>query len=87
MLSDFLKSNYYVQKRNVNLRDSQINSVISQSSNNPTQACSFYFRLVYGRSLYRKIVHPLQWSRFAIKIEGLSKKESYSITQTKGKEP
>jgi hypothetical protein len=28
--------------------------------------------MVYDRSLYRKIVHPLQWTRFAMKIEGLS---------------
>ncbi|MHA2176468.1 MAG: hypothetical protein ACXACP_01470 [Candidatus Hodarchaeales archaeon] len=86
VLSKFLKSNYYIQKRKINVRDSRVNSIISKSSNNPTQACSLYFRLVYGRSLYRKIVHPLQWSRFAIKIEGLSSQESSSTTPSKEKE-
>ncbi|PWI48946.1 hypothetical protein CEE45_04240 [Candidatus Heimdallarchaeota archaeon B3_Heim] len=72
VLIEFLKENYYTTKKKLKILNSHLNSLISVSSSNPTQACSQYFRLVYNRSLYRKIVHPLQWTRFAIKIEGLS---------------
>ncbi len=72
ILTEFLKNNYYTTKKNLTLGDSQLNSVISISGSNPTQACTQYFRLVYNRTFYRKIVHPLQWTRFAMKIEGLS---------------
>jgi DNA primase large subunit len=83
ILLEFLKSNYYFQKKNTVPRDSYLNSVISQSSTNPTQACSSYFRLVYGKPFRYKIVHPLQWSRYAIKLEGLSSKETSSTVPSR----
>ena len=71
-LGDFLRNNFYTEKKRLVFKDSQLDSIIAKGTNNPTGVCTQYFRLIYGRSLYRKIVHPLQWTRFAMKIEGLS---------------
>ncbi|MHA1976925.1 MAG: hypothetical protein ACW98I_08515 [Candidatus Hodarchaeales archaeon] len=75
ILTEFLKENYYTTKKKLVITGSQLNSLISVSGSNPTQACSQYFREIYNRSFYRKIVHPLQWTRFAMKIEGLSSQQ------------
>ena len=72
ILAAFLKDNFQTEKKQIEVKDNRLNLIISQSATNPTQACSHYFNLIYGRSLYRKIVHPLQWTRFAIKLEGLT---------------
>jgi DNA primase large subunit len=74
ILSQFLKENYLTQKKDRTLSEKQLARLISQSSSNPTQACTEYFRLIYRRRPYRKIVHPLQWTRDATKLEGLQKK-------------
>lgn len=49
----------------------RLEKIVSQSGRNPTMACTMYFPNIYKRSLYRKIVHPLQWARYASKVEGL----------------
>jgi DNA primase large subunit len=82
-LLTFLKNNYYVQKKQISFSDSQLNPIITQSSNNPTQACSSFFRLIYGQPLYRKIVHPLQWTRYALKREGLTSEDSSASKESK----
>jgi DNA primase large subunit len=76
-LGDFLRKNYYTEKKRLVFQESQVNSLISKSTDNPTRVCTQYFRFVYGRSWHRdrKIVHPLQWTRYAMKIEGLTLEE------------
>ncbi len=74
ILSQFLKENYLTQKKGREFSEKQLQRLISLSSNNPTQACTEYFRYIYRRLPYRKIVHPLQWTRDATRFEGLHKK-------------
>ncbi len=75
-LVKFSKNNYLAQLKSRTLSEKQLEKIISQSANNPTQACTQYFQTIFGKYPYRKIVHPLQWSRFAIKHEGLFKEIS-----------
>jgi DNA primase large subunit len=74
-LQNFLNENFFTKTKRLEIPETRLNSVISQSTNNPTLACSQYFRLVYGRLFHRKIVHPLQWTRYAVKLEGLTSEQ------------
>ena len=38
--------------------------------------------MIYGRVLYRKIVHPLQWTRVAVKLEGLTSQQQKTTLQS-----
>lgn len=71
ILAEFLRNNFLTQKKSRSPSTGQINKIISKSSINPTIACLEYFRLLFQKSPFRAIVHPLQWARNASKIEGL----------------
>lgn len=81
ILSEFLAKNYLTQKKERTLSEKQLSMLISQSSSNPTQACTEYFRLIYRRKPYSKFVHPLQWTKFAIRLEGLQKDEKNDLAK------
>jgi DNA primase large subunit len=76
ILVKFLGNNYLTKIKSKNLTEKQLENIVTLSSRNPTQACSSYFFLIFGRSNYRKIVHPLQWARNATKLQGLMKEQS-----------
>jgi DNA primase large subunit len=71
ILMNFLSNNYLTQKKSLTPARNHLEKIVSQSGSNPTLACTMYFPSIYKRSLYRKIVHPLQWARYASKFEGL----------------
>ncbi|UCG90254.1 MAG: hypothetical protein JSU57_00580 [Candidatus Heimdallarchaeota archaeon] len=71
ILLEFLSNNYLTHKKSVTPSRNQLEKIISSSSRDPTLACKDYFPFIYGKTLYRKIVHPLQWARYASKFEGL----------------
>jgi DNA primase large subunit len=73
LLIKFLSTNYLTQKKSRVPSEKQLEKIVTQSANNPTEACTSYFPLIYGKPSYRKIVHPLQWARVAMKLEGLVK--------------
>ncbi len=75
ILLNFLSDNYLTNKKSVKPSRNQLERIVSRSGSNPTQACTEYFPSIYKRSLYRKIVHPLQWARYASKFEGLMVEE------------
>ena len=81
ILTPFLRNNYLTEKKSLVLSEKQLEDIISLSAINPTAACTQYFNRIYGRSFYGKIVHPLQWTRYASKLEGLivEEKEEGSI--------
>ncbi|MFX0014141.1 MAG: hypothetical protein ACFFB2_06600 [Promethearchaeota archaeon] len=85
ILIEFLSNNYLTNKKSIVPSKKQLERIISQSSSNPTLACTEYFPIIYGRTFYGKIVHPLQWARFASKIEGLIVDEKESDTASKNK--
>lgn len=69
ILVEYLNKNSLIRERKRSLTDAQLESYVSRSATNPTQTCSWYFQHIYGRSPSRKIVHPMQWVRYAIDIE------------------
>ncbi|MFX1282170.1 MAG: hypothetical protein ACFFB5_00885 [Promethearchaeota archaeon] len=71
ILIEFLSNNYLTHKKSVAPSKKQLEKIVSTSSRDPTLACKDYFPFIYKKSLYRKIVHPLQWARYASKFEGL----------------
>ena len=80
-LADYLKKNFLTERKRLEISEKRVNYLISQSARNPTQACSQYFNLIFGRPLYNKIVHPLQWTRVAIKFEGLAPQKETQSTE------
>ncbi|MHA2225621.1 MAG: hypothetical protein ACXAC8_10485 [Candidatus Hodarchaeales archaeon] len=71
ILAEFLGNNYLTSKKSLSLSKSQLEKLVSRSAVNPTQACTQYFSLVHKRQSFRKFVHPMQWARFAAKLENL----------------
>ena len=71
ILSEFLKNNILTQKKSQFPSRGELARLISQSASNPTLACTEYFRIIFKKPLSWKIVHPMQWTRDASRIEGL----------------
>ena len=71
ILLKFLSENYLVREKSITPSRNQLERIVSRSGSNPTLACTEYFPSIYKKSLYRKVVHPLQWARYASKFEGL----------------
>ncbi|NHJ03084.1 MAG: hypothetical protein EAX86_13185 [Candidatus Heimdallarchaeota archaeon] len=86
ILGEFLTQNHLVKRKSIVPSQKQLERMISLSSSNPTLACSQYFPVVYGRSLYRNIAHPMQWTRYASKVEGLLEEKSSKLAEKKDKE-
>ena len=79
----FLSNNFLTNKKSLTPSKKQLENIVSRSSRDPTLACKDYFPLIYRKSLYRKIVHPLQWARYASKFEGLMVEEKESDSPIK----
>ncbi|MFX0049656.1 MAG: hypothetical protein ACFE8U_00055 [Candidatus Hermodarchaeota archaeon] len=73
LLIKFLGNNYLTQIKAKSPSERQLEKIVNRSVNDPTNACTSYFLLIFDKPSYRKIVHPLQWSRVAMKLEGLAK--------------
>ncbi len=71
ILVNFLSKSFLTKKKSRSPTKKQQENFVSRSAKDPTLACTQYFQYIYGRQTYRKIVHPMQWARFATKIEGL----------------
>ncbi|UCG03068.1 MAG: hypothetical protein JSW11_03580 [Candidatus Heimdallarchaeota archaeon] len=71
ILFKFLSNNYLTRYKSLTPPENRLERIVSQSGSNPTAACTEYFPIIFKKSLYRKIVHPLQWARYASKFEGL----------------
>ncbi len=83
ILIEFLSNNFLTKNKSLTPSKKQLENIVSRSSRDPTLACKDYFPLIYRKSLYRKIVHPLQWARYASKFEGLMVEEKESDSPIK----
>ncbi|UCE13599.1 MAG: hypothetical protein JSV04_00125 [Candidatus Heimdallarchaeota archaeon] len=71
ILVDFLSNNFLTKRKSLTPSKRQQETFVSRSAKDPTLTCTQYFQIIHGRQPYGKFVHPMQWARFATKIEGL----------------
>lgn len=79
LLTKYLKANALNRSNPRSTPHNQITRIVGRSGSDPTLACTWFFRIVYGRPAPRKIVHPLQWSLAASEIKSASSDETREV--------
>ncbi len=79
LLTKYLKAHALSRKNPRPTSDKQVARIVGRSASNPTQACTWFFRMIHSRHAPRKIVHPLQWTQAASQLFSSSNDETREV--------